>query len=336
MANIYQGKKVFIAGGSGMIGRELAALLQQAGASVRVASLDDPSRAPEGSEFIRADLTDYQQCRNACKGMDYVFNLTGVKGSVKTSEERPFTYFERSVELASNILKAARAEKVKRYLFTSSYSVYAPAEVLNEDDVATTFPSDIDVGNGWGKRFGEMQIDLYKRELAHSRTDDDIQICIVRPSSVFGPYDAFSADGMVVPGLIYRAVGGESPLVVWGDGSQVRDFVFSRDVARGMMMMLEKMPDKPVNLGTGTGHTVKELAETIIKYVDPGREIVFDTTKPLGDRKRVMNMERAKAYGFEATTPFDDAIRETVQWYLNNVEKAKKRYNVFDEKLENL
>lgn len=325
MANIYQGKKVLVPGGSGLVGHALCEQLLAAGAQVRVVSLDDPARAPEGTEFIKTDLMDYNKCVEVCQGMDYVFNLTGVKGSQITCRERPALYFERSMMLSSNMLRAQHAAGVERYLFTSSYSVYAPAEVFNEDDAFMFPPSDNDWGNAWGKRTGELHVEAYRREFK------DCNICIVRPASVFGPYDMFSSEGMVVSALTYRACNGQNPLVVWGDGTSVRDFIYSKDLARGMMLMLEKMPDKPVNLGSGRGYSIRELAEVVVKHANPGIELVFDDTKPSGDPKRVMNVERAKSYGFEVEYPLDTAIGETVEWYKNNRDSLDKRYNIFKE-----
>lgn len=326
MSNIYHGKKVLVPGGSGLVGHALCEQLIAAGAEVRVASLDDPARAPEGVEFVRADLMNYEKCVELCKGMDYVFNLTGVKGSQITCKERPALYFERSMMLSSNMLRAVHVAGVERYLFTSSYSVYAPAEVFHEDDAFKFAPSNNDWGNAWGKRVGELHIEAYRREFK------DCNICIVRPASVFGPFDLFSSDGMVVSALTYRACNGQNPLVVWGDGTAVRDFIYSKDLARGMMIMQEKMPDKPVNLGSGRGYSIRELAELVVKYANPGIELVFDTTKPSGDPIRVMDVSRAASYGFQVEVPLDIAIRETVEWYKNNRDSLEKRYNIFAEK----
>jgi GDP-L-fucose synthase len=327
MSNIYEGKKVLVPGGSGLVGHALCGALREQGAKVTVVSLDDPSRAPKNVEFIKANLMDYNQCVSLCEGKDYVFNLTGVKGSQLTAKERPALYFERSVILSMNILRAAQEAKVSRYLFTSSYAVYANATEYFEDDVLKTQPSPNDWGNGWGKRVGELHVEAIRREFKQDN------VCVVRPASVFGPYDLFSEDGMVVSALTYRAVEKKPPLVVWGDGSAVRDFIYSKDVARGMMVMLDKMPDKPVNLGSGRGYSVKELAETVVKHVDPGIELIFDTSKPSGDPKRVMNVERARSYGFEARYSLDAAIKETVEWYkAHRSNPLEGRYNIFGEK----
>ena len=326
MFHYLKGKKVLVCGDTGMIGRELSTMLLDNDAVVRVASLDEKERAPQGVEYMKADLTQFDECLDACEGMDYVFNLTGVKGSPVTAKERVATYFEMSVLMAINTLKAARLSNVERYMFTSSVGVYAHAPVFFEDDVESTFPSDNDWGNGWGKRIGEMHVEAYKREYGMKN------ICIVRPANVYGPYDSFTPDCMVVPALIRRACSGENPLVVWGDGTPIRDFIFCRDVARGMMIMMDKMPDKPVNLGSGTGVTIKEIAEYVCRHVDPSIELTFDTSKPLGDLKRLMDTKRAESYGFKPEITLDEGIRETVEWYRQNHEIADNRFNVFDKK----
>jgi GDP-L-fucose synthase len=101
---------------------------------------------------------------------------------------------------------------------------------------------------------------------------------------------------MVIPSLIGRAFGGERPLKVWGDGSPRRDFIFSRDVARGMMLAMEKLPGQPVNLGSGRGTSIRELVETILRVLGrAGEEVVWDASKPSGDAVRIMDISRARA-----------------------------------------
>ena len=107
---------------------------------------------------------------------------------------------------------------------------------------------------------GELQADAYRIEYAWK----DIEI--VRPANVYGPYDNFDPkNAMVIPSLIRRAMSGEDPLVVWGDGSAIRDFIFARDVARGMLLVMEKAPGLPINLGSGTGVDIKTIVEIIVK-----------------------------------------------------------------------
>jgi GDP-L-fucose synthase len=136
---------------------------------------------------------------------------------------------------------------------------------------------------------------------------------------------------MVIPSLIRRALSGEDPLVVWGDGSPVRDFIHARDVARGMMMIMEKGYTKPVNLGSGVGITIRELVEIVVANLDPKPKVVWDSSKPAGDKRRVMDMSRAKSIGFEPQVSFQEGIRDVMDWYRQNKDAAAKRYNVFTE-----
>lgn len=326
--NFYKNKKILVTGGTGMIGKFLVELLIEAGAKVTIASLDDPSRAHPKAKFSRLDLTDINNCRDVCQGIEYVFHLAGIKGSPKMTKEQPANFFVPTILFNTNMMEAARRAGIKRFLYTSTVGVYAPAAVFHEDDVWKTFPSDNDKFAGWAKRMGELQAEAYKIQYGWDK------IAIVRPANVYGPGDNFDPkNAMVIPSLIHRALSGENPLTVWGDGTPIRDFIHARDVARGMMLALEKGANVPVNLGSGTGVTIKEIAETIAKNV-PGEpiKIVWDKTKPMGDKKRLMDMTRAKKLlGFKPLTSLEEGIKETIDWYIKNKEQLDKRYNVFNE-----
>ncbi len=323
----YTGKRVLVTGGTGMMGRQLVQQLLDEGAIVRIASMDDPSRALSGTEFMRVNLTHFENCLNACANIDIVFHLAGIKGSPKMSAEKPASFFVPNILFGVNMLEAARQSNVQRYLFTSSVGVYAPAEVFYEDDVWKTFPSENDRFAGWAKRMGELQTEAYKIEYKWEN------ISIVRPANTYGSYDNFDpANAMVIPSLVKRALDGENPLVVWGDGTPIRDFIYAKDVARGMMVVVEKGFNKPVNLGSGTGYTIREIVDIIIENLEKKPEIVWDTTKPSGDKKRVMDISRARSLGWEPRISLRDGIREVMQWYKENKSILDKRYNVFTEK----
>lgn len=326
--SFYKGKKILVTGGTGMIGRYLVELLIDEGARITIASLDDPSRAHPKAQFSKLDLTDITNCIKACKEIDFVFHLAGIKGSPKMTLERPASFFVPTILFNTNMMEAARRAGVKRFLYTSTVGVYAPARVFHEDDVWKTFPSENDRFAGWAKRMGELQAESYKIEYGWDK------ISIVRPANVYGSFDNFDPENaMVIPSLIARAVSGENPLTVWGDGSPIRDFIHARDVARGMMMAMEKGVNVPVNLGSGRGVTIKQIAETIAKFV-PGSpiKIVWDKTKPAGDKKRLMDTTRAKKLlGFKPIVSLEQGIKETIVWYLKNKDQVNKRYNVFNE-----
>lgn len=326
--SFYKDKNVLVTGGTGLIGRPLVEMLVKAGAKVTVVSLDDPSRAPQGVTFKRADLREFQSCLEVCQNQEIVFQLAGVKGSPAMTAKRPASFFVPTITFSINMMEAARRAGAERFMFTSSVGVYSPAEVFYEDDVWQTFPSPNDRFAGWAKRMGELQAEAYKIEYNWDK------ISIVRPANVYGSFDNFDpANAMVIPSLIRRAMDGERPLTVWGDGSPIRDFIHARDVARGMMLAVEKGINEPINLGSGTGVTIKEIAEIVAANIPGGPiELVWDITKPKGDAKRLMDMTRANSYGFKPEISIADGIKETIAWYAANCNAVDNRYNAFTEK----
>lgn len=320
----YENKYVLVTGGTGMIGRSLINILREKKAKITVVSLDKNVNLPRGVAYINLDLTQMHNCLLSCDGMDYVFHLAGIKGSPKMCKEQPASFFVPTILFNTNMLEAARRKNVKRFLYTSSVGVYSPAELLSEDNVWKTFPSENDKFAGWAKRMGELQIEAYKIQYGINN------IRIVRPANVYGPFDNFDpANSMVIPALIKRIDDGENPLKVWGDGSQIRDFIYTDDCAEGMLKVFESDETRPVNLASGTGISIKEIVELIIKYSDKKPKVEWDTSKPSGDRIRLLEVERAKNIGFKISTSIEEGIKKTIEWYKINKERTSGRYNVF-------
>lgn len=315
--SFYKGKKVLVTGGTGLIGRPLVQMLVEAGALVMSVSLDS------GEGHLRADLREFSNCEKVCKDQDIVFQLAGIKGSPVATKTKPASFFVPTLQFSTNMMEAARRADVSWYLNTSSVGVYGPAEIFHEDDAWEGKPSTHDKFAGWAKRIGEMQAEAYSIEYGWDR------VTTVRPANVYGAWDSFSDESaMVIPSLIKRVVNGESPLKAWGNGSPIRDFIHAKDVARGMMLMVEQKVTQPVNLGSGVGVTIKELAETIAKVA--GVEVEWNISKPNGDAKRLMDTKRAESYGFKPEISLKDGIMDTMAWYLAN-QGASGRYDSFTE-----
>jgi len=295
----FKDKKILVTGANGMIGRQVVRLLKERGAQVFDTDLP-------------VDLRERYICQRMCQGKDIVFHLAGIKGSPQRCMEQPASFSVPMIQFNANMVEAAYSAGVKWFLYTSSVGVYHPAEIFKEDDVWDTFPSKNDWYAGWAKRIGEMNVEAYMKQHDWNRCS------IVRPANVYGTYDNFGEWSMVIPSLIKKAMENDK-LEVWGDGSPIRDLIYSEDVARGMIHMVENEVTEPVNLGSGTGVTIKEIAEIISEYFD--KEIVWDTTKPMGDMKRLMSMERANGHGFYPKTSLKDGIIKTIEWY-------KRRENV--------
>ena len=297
-----------------MLGMALVELLLQRQANLRVVSMDDPKYLAHDVEFFELDLTRFDSCMQACNGMDYVFHLAGVKGGVGVGRSKAVRFLEGNSLLNLQMLKAARECQVERYLFTSSIGVYPDREIFDERCIWDAPPHKSDWYGAWAKRFGELQCEAYLEEYGY-------ETCIVRPAAIYGPYDNFDpTTAMVIPALVARALNGEDPLVVWGDGSQMRDFIYSKDCARGIVLAMEKYEVcDPINLGSGVGVSIRELVETICECTPNMPEVKWDTSKPIGNKIRLMNIEKAqKALGFYPLYSLREGVEETIKWCIAN------------------
>lgn len=323
----YKNKNILIAGGTGLVGQQLVNKLIKLGANVSVASKDDKNLVNKKvKKFYNLDLSNIKNCIKVTKNSDFVFNLLGITGSPKINIEHPASFMMGNINLSLPLLEAARINKVKNYLLTSTYGVYGPSKIMREDDVWKTFPSEHDKYAGWAKRIAELQIEAYKKEYNFKG------LHIVRPGNIFGPFGNFNPkNSMVVSSLIKRVVDGENPLRVWGDGTAIRDFIFSKDVAEGMLRVVEKNIQVPINLGSGKGYSIKKLVECICnsKHLKVRPKIYFDKDKPTGDKIRILSIKKSKKLGVYKVTNFQDAIDETIEWYTNNKSQTKMRYNYF-------
>jgi GDP-L-fucose synthase len=248
--------------------------------------------------------------------------------SVGIGNSRAASFFVPHLLMNTLMMEAARQAGAERYLYTSSIAVYHPTDVFVEDRAWDGPPHHTDRYGAWAKRMGELQAEAYREEYGWDR------IAIVRPANVYGPYDNFDPKtAMVVPALISRVAAGENPLVVWGDGSAVRDFIYSRDCAEGMLLALEKGADcTPINLGSGKGASIRELVDAVVAAFDDPPDVKWDTTKPSGQSVRLMDITRAREMlGFTPRTSLVQGIQETLAWYLANSELAGNRFNVFHQ-----
>jgi GDP-L-fucose synthase len=321
---MFKDQKVLVTGGSGMIGRQLVDLLIKEGATVHVADLNEPINMPSEIIFKKVDLRSFNSCKGICEGMNYVFNLVGIKCSPKVTMEQPFDIMGPMLQFNTNMIEAAlTTPSVKWFLYTSTVGVYTPAEVFYEDAVWNGFPSRNDWYGGWAKRMGELQCEAYEKQYGEGKCS------IIRPANVYGPYDNFDPkNSMVVPSLIRKAAENDT-IEVWGDGSSIRDFVHAKDVANGMLFAVENKITKPLNIGSGNGVTIKELAEIVAEYFN--KPIKWLTDKPSGDAKRIFSMERAHSYGFKNEVSLKDGVIDAIEWFLKNKDIVDKRFNILNK-----
>lgn len=312
---------VLVTGGTGLIGRQVVDILCQAGACVKVVSLDDLV-VNKKAQHIKGDLTDFRFCQEVIKDMDYVFHVAGIKGSIEVTKTKPASFFVPLLMFNTNVLEACRINKVKKVVYTSSIGAYSSAEVFKESENLEGPP--MDMFPGWAKRMAELQVQAYKIQYGLDN------FAVVRPCNVYGPGDNFDPNNaMVIPSLMYRIYNKEDPVLIWGDGSAIRDFAYSRDVAEGVILALYYGTNsKFVNLGSGIGCSIKELVEALRTFIDFNYR--FDTTKSSGFPRRVMDISLAKELiKYNPATSLRDGLKETWEWFLKNNGEYLKRKNYF-------
>ena len=316
--NEFRNKKVLVTGGTGLIGRQVVDLLVQDGADLTVASLDELKFHNHG-RYFRADLRDIKNARLAVQEQEYIFHLAGVKSSPKITTEQADYFSDLTYSIGVNIIQASQEAETPNVLFTSSIGAYAEAELLKEENAYDGEAMD---APGEAKRKIEKLIQSYGND----------RYKIVRIANCYGIGDNFDPDNaMFIPSLMAKVLRGDNPVEVWGDGTQVRDFIYSKDAARGIILMMLNAPDSsPVNLGRGVGYTVKEVLYTLSRITK--FKVRYDITKPAGVQKRVMDVSMAKSLGFEARCSLGEGLKETWEWLEANPEEYKKRVNYFAEK----
>lgn len=314
-------KNVLVTGGTGLIGRQVVRILCNVGANVKIVSLDT-IKIDDRAEHILGDLTDFTLCKELTKYMDFVFHIAGIKGSIEVTKRKPASFFVPLLMFNANMLEACRINNVQKVVYTSSIGAYSSAEIFRESD--DQFGPPMDMFPGWAKRMAELQIQAYKIQYGLDN------FAIVRPCNVYGPGDNFDPDNaMVIPTLMYRIAKKEDPVVVWGDGSAIRDFVYSRDVAEGVILALYHGTGGGfVNLASGIGYSIKELVETLNEFLDFNYE--FDASKPSGFPRRVMDISKARELvGYDPSTSLLNGLKETWKWFLDNQKEYLEKKNYF-------
>jgi|TARA_B110000495_G_C23029521_1_gene612664 GDP-L-fucose synthase len=312
---MYQGKKVLVAGGTGLIGSHVVEQLLENGANVRITEHIRKTFFDDSVEVLNGDLTNYDFCKKAVKGMDYVINCAALSGGLGKHLGNPMSTFFPNLIMNTNLLEAAFNENIEKYEYTSNNSVYPTSEYSMTEDRGTEgepFP----LGFAGIKRMGELQARFYHE-------NSDMKIAITRGGNAYGEHDKYGLDtSHAVPALIRKAVEKQKPLVVWGDGSQVRDYTHAEDIARGILLTFEKHAvADPINLGTGIGTSTKDLIYLICEiagYDNP--EIIFDTTKFGGQKTKLVELTKCEQIiGFKAKYTLKEGLEKAIDWYKQNV-----------------
>ena len=309
---------VLVTGGAGFIGSHLVEQLVSLGAKVKVAHRTDSDlsfleEVRSKIELAPGDLKNPEFCRGVVSGQKIVMNLAASVGGIEYNIKHPASIFRDNLEVFMNVLEASRLEKVERFLTTSSACVYPRFCSLPtpEEEGFKDAPEPTNQGYGWAKRMEEFLSASYAQEFG-------MKIAIARPYNAYGPRDNFNPQSShVIPALIHRALSGENPLKVWGNGDNSRSFLYVKDFARGLILTTEKYPKAdPVNLGADEEISVRDLIKLICRLAGTNQKIVFDESKPTGQPRRRCDTRKAeRELGFKTEYSLEKGLKETIEWY---------------------
>jgi GDP-L-fucose synthase len=320
--SFWSGKSVLVTGGAGFIGSHLVERLLGDGARVRVVGRNpERLRAAIGEnisqvEFLAGDLLAPSFAEGACDGMEAVFHLAAQVAGIGYNSRHQGTIYTKNLLSGLNVIDAAARGGVERLLLVSSACVYprdcsipTPESEGFRDD-----PEPTNLGYGWAKRALEVQARCYAQEFP-------MKIAIARPYNAYGPRDDFAWEtSHVIPALIRKAVEHHDPIIVWGDGTQTRSFLYVDDFVAGLLLALERYAVcDPVNIGTEEETTVGELVRMIIELSGSNSQTVLDTEQPHGQLRRVGDFSKTREkLRFVPTVSLREGLARTIQWYKEN------------------
>lgn len=300
--------RVVVTGGSGFLGTHVLEELAARGAT--------SVAAPRSSEI---DLTDPAAARRllAEHTPDLVIHLAARVGGIGANRRYPGTFFRDNLAMGLNLLEEARRVGTRKVLVVGTicaYPKFAPVP-FREDDLWNGYPEETNAPYGIAKKALLVMAQAYRQEFG-------CNFVTLLPVNLYGPRDNFDLQSShVIPAMIRKFLEakeqGRSEVVLWGDGTPTREFLFVRDAARGIVDAAEYYdePD-PVNLGAGFEIAMAELARVIALKVGFQGAITWDSSQPNGQPRRMLDVSRARErFGFSASTKLDDGLAETIEWY---------------------
>jgi GDP-L-fucose synthase len=318
-STFWEDKKVVVTGGAGFLGSFVTEKLKARGAT--------DIYVPLIEEY---DLTDRDDIRRmydvTLEGIDpakmVVIHLAAHVGGIGANREHPAEFFYDNLMMGVQLMHQAWERGVGKFTAIGTvcaYPKFTPVP-FKEEDLWIGYPEETNAPYGLAKKMMLVQSQAYRQQYGFNSI-------YLLPVNLYGPRDNFNlATSHVIPALIRKALEaqerGDKELVVWGDGSPTREFMYVEDAAEGILTATEKYNDsEPVNLGSGYEIPIKDLAEMIARLTGFEGKLVWDTGKPNGQPRRGLDVTRAKEYfGWEAKVSFEEGLRKTIEWYKENRE----------------
>lgn len=313
------GKRILVTGGGGFVGTNVVKRLVAEHAVVRATCHSDKPRYPiEGAEYVRADLTEKEDCLRVTKGVDAVvmtaaFFVSGAQGM----QSNPMRQVTDTMILNLRMLEAMLENGVKKCVFISTSMVYPFSDKpLKEEDGFTGDPYEKYFTGGWTRRCVETVCRMYAEKLKA------MDITVLRIDNLYGPYDHFERNkSHVIAALIRKTVERMDPLEVWGDGKDYKDFIFIEDLVDGVVLALEKADGYRVyNLASGRNVTINDALKIILRcggYEDAN--ILHKNDMPTMIPYKVLCVDKIQnELGFTAKTSLEEGLRRTIDWYRQN------------------
>lgn len=316
--SFFTGKNVLVTGAAGLIGHATTERLLSEGAYVRATKYTtrEINLVHPKLEVIKCDLTNKMDCDTVVKDMDIVINSVAYVRGAGGQAIDPTLLVRNNIFSMVNMIDASVRAKNHIFVSLGSSTMYPPVLYpVKEEEGFDGDPYKSYEGIGWVKRYCE-------KLCMHYHKITSTKFAMVRTTAVYGPNDNFHPDrSHVIPDLIMKAHRKENPFYVWGDGTQIRDFIYVDDFIEGMLLTIENHPNAdPINIATGMPTSVKQLVSIITEKSGYNPEFQYDASKPTAIPYRLVSTEKAKKIlGWSAPTSLNDGITKTIEWYRNNL-----------------
>ena len=299
---ILTNKKILVTGAGGFLGKHLVAALRDRGVS--------QIHTPDSTD---ADLRIWECCKAVVTSSDVVIHLAAKVGGIGFNRKYPGELLYDNAIMGLQLMEAARQTGVQKFVAVGTvcaYPKFTPTP-FKEEDIWNGYPEETNAPYGIAKKLLLAQAQAYRNQY-------DFNAIYLLPTNLYGPGDHVDPENShVIPALIEKVKQAKrlnAPYIeCWGTGSATRDFMFVKDAAEGIIKATEEYDGSdPVNLGSGRETSIKELTETIRTLLDYQGEMRWDATKPDGQPRRVLDTSRAETFGFKATTPLEEGLRQTL------------------------